>query len=39
MNLLNEGALKALIEETIKEQRPSLENDLTGRSKGGKRND
>lgn len=39
MRLLNEGALKALIEETIKEQRPSLEDDLTGLSKGGKRND
>lgn len=34
MNLLNEGALKALIEETIKEQRASLEEDLTGRTIG-----
>ena len=34
MNLLNEGALKALIEETIKEQQPRLEDDLTGRTIG-----
>lgn len=39
MNLLNEGALKALIEDTAKEQRPSLEDDLTGQSKGGKHHD
>lgn len=34
MNILNEGALKALIEETIREQRPRLEEDLTGRTIG-----
>lgn len=33
--MLNEGALKALIEETIKEQRPSLEDDMTGQKERG----
>ena len=36
MNLLNERALKALIEETIKEQRPRLEEDLFEKKEGWK---
>ena len=34
MNLLNEGTLKALIEETIKEQRTRLEEELFDKKKG-----
>lgn len=34
MNLFNKEALKALIEQTIKEQRPLLEEDLFEKKKG-----
>lgn len=39
MNLINENTLAEMIAKAVKEQRPSLEDDLTGRCKGGKRND